>query len=142
MITVYQGGRAMYPGRSLFLFLASAFTVFLGPSFGNAQNSQSNYETSLSHSDILLRRVVVKHPGCITCNDTILNAEEEYVHKRVKERPIVESLYDQKNVSDVKEALENFWKERGIAVEVGTSLTQVPNASRCAVLEFDIYGKY
>jgi len=136
----------MCSGRSLCLFLASAFTIVLGPSIGNAQNSKANYETSLSHSDILLRRVVVKHPGCMTCNDTILNAEEEYVRKRVSGGPdVVFSLdhhYVQKKVSNIKEALEDFWKERGIAVEVSTNLTRVTNASRDAVLEFDVCGKY
>lgn len=136
----------MYSGRALCFFLASAFTIFLDPSIGNAQNSKSNYETSLSHSDILLRRVVVKHPGCMTCNDTILNAEEEYVRKRASDGPdVVFSLdhhYEQKKVSNVKEALEDFWKERGIAVEVSSNLTQVTNASRDVVLEFDVCGKY
>ena len=136
----------MCSGRSLCLFLASAFTIFLGTAIGNAQNSKSNYETNLSHSDILLRRVVVKHPGCITCNDTILNAEEEYVRKRVNDGPdVVFSLdhhYDQRKIRDVKQALEAFWKERGTAVEVSTNLMQVTNAPRYAVLEFDVYGKY
>jgi len=136
----------MCSGRSLCLFLASAFTIFLGTSIGNAQNSKSNYETNLSHSEILLRRAVVKHPGCISCNDTILNAEEEYVRKRVSDGPdVVFSLdhhYDQRKIRDVKQALEAFWKERGTAVEVSTNLTQVTNSPRYAVLEFDVYGKY
>lgn len=135
----------MCSSRSLCLFLASAFTIFLGPSTGHAQNSKSNYETSLSHS-YLLRRVVVQHPGCMTCNNTILNAEEEYVHRRVNDGPdFVFSLdphYEQKKVSKLKEALEDFWKERGIAVEVRTNLTQAANASRDVVLEFDVCGKY
>ena len=136
----------MCSGRSLRLFLAWAFTILLGPSIGNAQSSKSSYETSFSHSGILLRRVAVKHPGCITCNDTILNAEEEYVRKRVDGGPefvfSLEPLYDQKKVSEVKKALEGFWKERGIAVEVSTNRTQVTNASRYAVLEFEVCGKY
>jgi len=132
--------------RSQFLFVASAFTIFLGPSVTNAQVVKSSYETSLSDSDIFLRRVVVKHPGCITCNDVILNAEKEYMRKRVDERPGIfipfDRLYDQRKVSHVKEALKDFWKERGIAVEVGTNLTQVANAQSYAVLEFDVYRKY
>jgi len=136
----------MFSGGSLRLFLASAFTILLGSSIGNAQSSKSSYETGFSNSGILLRRVAVKHPGCITCNDTILNAEEEYVRKRVHGGPDVgfspDPLHDQKKVSEVKEALEGFWKERGIAVEVSTNLTQVTNASRYAVLEFDVCGKY
>jgi hypothetical protein len=133
----------MCSGRSLFLFVGSAFTIVLGASFGNAQALKSNYETKFSDSDILLRRVVVRHPGCITCNDTILNAEQEYVRKRVNDRPgVFLRLGDPQKVSDVKKALEDFWKERGIAVEVGTNLTQVTNAPRYAVLEFDVCGKY
>ena len=136
----------MCSGRSLRLFLASAFTIFLSTSIGNAQSSKSSYETNFSHSGILLHRVVVKHPGCITCNDAILNAEEEYVRKRVLGGPDVgfsfDHLYDQKKVSEVREALESFWKERGIAVEVSTNWTQVTNASHAAVLEFGVCGKY
>jgi hypothetical protein len=71
-----------------------------------------------------------------------LSAEEEYVRRHVKERPTVESFYYQKNVDDVKEALENFWKERGIAVEVTESLMQATDASRYVALEFRVYRKY
>jgi hypothetical protein len=131
--------------RSQFLFVASAFTIFLGPSVTNAQVVKSSYETSLSDSDIFLRRVVVKHPGCITCNATILNAEKEYLRKRVDGGGVFfpfDPHYEQKKVSDVKKALEGFWKERGIAVEVSTNLTQATNARPYTVLEFDVYGKY
>lgn len=132
--------------RFLCLGLISAFTTLLGPSLGNAQSSQLSYETSFSNSGTLLRRVVVKHPGCVTCSDRILNAEEEYVRKRVSDGPdVVFSLdrrYDQKKVSDLKAALEGLWKERGIAVEVSMNLTQVTKSPRYTVLEVDVCGKY
>ena len=128
--------------RSLFLVLASVFGFFLSPAAVNAQNSKSDYQASISDSVVVLRHIAVKHPGCVSCNDAILGAEEEYVRRHVKGRPTVESFYYQKNVDDVKEALENFWKERGIAVEVTTNLTQFADASRYVALEFRVYRKY
>ena len=50
--------------------------------------------------------------------------------------------YVQKKLRNVKDALEDFWKDQGIAVEVSTNLTQVTNASRDVVLEFVVCGKY
>ena len=47
--------------------------------------------------------------------------------------------YDQKKVDDMKKVLEDFWRERGIAVEVRTSLTLVLAAPRYAFLEFEVY---
>jgi hypothetical protein len=80
----------------------------------------------------------------VTCNDFILSSEEKYLNEHVKERPRVESVYQQKSADDMKQALEDFWKERGIAVEVSSKLTQVMGAARrpYAVLEFQVYRKY
>jgi hypothetical protein len=122
------------------LALGSALTLGLSPTFG--QNSNSDQQSSVAHSALLLRRIVLKHPGCITCNDALMNQEEEYVEQHVKERPRVESLYQQKVVDDMKQALENFWRERGVEVKVTTTLTQVPSAARYAVLEFQVCKTY
>jgi hypothetical protein len=67
--------------------------------------------------------------------------EEEYVNKRVHDRPRVETFYDQKKVDDTRRALEGFWKARGITVEISTNLTQVPSAPRYAFLSFTVYQK-
>lgn len=84
---------------------------------------------------------MVKHHGFneATLNDAAVTKEEEYVEKHLQDRPRVETTYDQKKVDDMKKVLENFWKERGIAVEVRTTLTPVVTAPRYAFLEFDVY---
>lgn len=133
----------MFSYRSLFAVLAFGGLLSLGSSMACGQESKSEQQTSLSDVPIL-RRVVLSHPGCVTCNDSILASEEKYLDEHVKERPRVESVYQQKSVDDMKQALEDFWRERGIAVEVSSKLTQVTSAARrpYAVLEFQVYGKY
>jgi len=61
---------------------------------------------------------------------------------KLGDRPRVETAFDQNKVENMVKALEQFWKNRGIAVEVRVrvnNLTEVPNGSRYAVLEFDVY---
>jgi len=90
----------------------------------------------------VLRLVGVKHHGFDpTLDETMMNEEEEYVNK-LGDRPRVETAFDQNKVENMVKALEQFWKNRGIAVEVRVrvnNLTEVPNGSRYAVLEFDVY---
>ena len=89
----------------------------------------------------LLRRVETKHHGFdgATLNDAKLSELEAYEVKYRQDLPTVETAYDQKKVDNMKKVLEDFWKERGIAVEVRTTVTQVAKARRYAVLEFDVY---
>jgi hypothetical protein len=133
----------MFSCRSLFAVLAFGGLLSLAPSMACAQESKSERQTSFSDVPIL-QRVVLSHPGCVTCNDSILANEGKYLNEHLKERPRVESVYQQKSVDDMQQALEDFWRERGIAVEVSASLTQVTSAPRAphAVLEFRIYRKY
>ena len=131
----------MFSYRSLFAVLAFGGLLSLGSSMACGHASTSERQTSLSDVPIL-RRVVLSHPGCVTCNDSILASEEKYLNEHVTERPRVESVYRQKSVDDMKQALEDFWRERGIAVEVSSNLTQVTSAPDYAVLEFQVYRKY
>jgi hypothetical protein len=134
----------MFFCRSLFAVLAFGSLSLLGSSMACGQESKSERRTSLSDVPIL-RRIVLSHPGCVTCNDSILASEEKYLNERVKERPRVEAFYHQKSVDDMKQALEDFWRERGIAVEVSSKLTQITSAPRApyyAALEFQVYRKY
>jgi hypothetical protein len=131
----------MFSYRSLFAVLAFGGLLSLGSSMACGHASTSERQTSLSDVPIL-RRVVLSHPGCVTCNDSILASEEKYLNEHVTERPRVESVYRQKSVDDMKQALEDFWRERGIAVEVSSNLTQVTSAPHYAVLEFQVYRKY
>jgi hypothetical protein len=88
----------------------------------------------------LLRSVVFKHHGFgDTLNATIIDEEQQYVNNRSRLR--AETAYDQKIADDMKKELEDFWKRRGITVEVTTNLTQVPTAPRYVVLEVHIYRK-
>ena len=89
----------------------------------------------------LLRQVAVKHYGFndATLNDVVVNEEEQYLGKHHHDRPRVETTYDQKKTDDMKEALEHFWRERGIAVRVLVALTPVPSAPGYVFLEFNIY---
>jgi hypothetical protein len=90
----------------------------------------------------LLRRIAVKHigfTGDAALNDAIVDEEQKAIWKNPDESPKVETPYNQTKVDHMKEVLRDFWKERGITVEVRTTLTQVPNAPRYAALEFDVY---
>ena len=83
---------------------------------------------------------MVKHHGFDggSLNDTVMNEEEEYVGKHPEDRPLVETAYYQKKADAMKLVLVAFWQERGVEVEVCTSLKPVPSAPRYAVLEFDV----
>ena len=135
----------MFSYRSLFAVLAFGGLLSLAPSMACAQESKPERQTSLSDVPIL-QRVALSHPGCVTCNDSILANEEKYLNEHLKERPRVESVYQQKSVDDMKQALEDFWRERGIAVEVSSKLTQVTTSARraphYAALEIQVYRKY
>ena len=135
----------MFSYHSLFAVLAIGGLLSLAPSMDCAQESKCGRRTSLSDVPIL-RRVVLSHPGCVTCNDSILASEEKYLNEHLKERPRVESFYQQKSVDDMKQALEDFWRERGIAVEVSSKPTQVLRVPRrapnYAVLEIQVCRKY
>jgi hypothetical protein len=84
----------------------------------------------------VLRQVGVKHHGFndATLNDVVVNEEEH-----LQDRPRVETAYDQKKTDDLKAALEDFWRERGIAVKVLVALTPVPSAPGYVHLEFNLY---
>ena len=134
----------MFSYRSLFAVLAFGSLLSVGSSLACAPESKSERQTRLSDVPIL-QRVGLSHPGCVTCNDSIFASEEKYLNEHVKERPRVFSVYRQKSVDDMKRALEDFWRERGIAVEVSSSLAQVTSAPRAphyAALEFQVYRKY
>ena len=127
--------------RSLFVVLAFGCLLGFGSSLVSGQQSNSEGPTSLSGTP-LLRRVVIRHPGCVTCDDSILDSEGKYLDEHLKERPKVESVYQQKSADEMKQALRDFWAGRGVTVEVSTTLTQVTNAPHYAVLEFQVYRRY
>jgi hypothetical protein len=87
-----------------------------------------------------IRRIVFRHDGFGDIFDPATRSEEEeYVNNNGRLR--VEEAYDPRKVDDMKKELEDFWKGRGIAVQVNTNLTQIPTAPRYAILEIDVYRK-
>lgn len=118
--------------------------IFLGQAIG-CDATPSNFQQSggLNDAAPLLRRVAVKHHGFndATLNDAKLSELEAYEGEHRQDLPKVETRYDQKEADAMKSVLENFWKERGITVDVRTSLNRVPNAPRYAILEFDVYKR-
>jgi hypothetical protein len=122
----------------LLLAVGLACALLFIPSFVEGQDAKPQQQ---SNSTPLLRRVVVAPHGFDdgTMNDTVVNEQEQYLEKHLKDRPRVETAYDHKKADEMKKVLEDFWKERGIAVEVRITLKPVPRAPRYAVLEFDEY---
>jgi len=93
---------------------------------------------SLQETAPLLRRIVVKHLGEFN------EAAQRELTKRLdalEGRPRVESAYDQVQVDHMKEAIEQFWGQKGIRVGVDTNLTPVERAPRYSILEFEVYKK-
>jgi hypothetical protein len=82
----------------------------------------------------------VKHRGFddTGLNEEACNEEQNYLSAHLENRPTVETAYDQRKVDDMRKVLRDFWRARGISVEVRTTLTQLPNSARYAVLEFDV----
>lgn len=122
----------------LLLAVGLACALLSIPSFVKGQDFKSQQQ---SNATPLLRRVAVKPHGFDegTMNDTVVNDQEQYLEKHLKDRPRVETSYDQEKADEMKKVLEDFWKERGIVVEVRITLKPVPRAPRYAVLEFDEY---
>jgi hypothetical protein len=85
----------MFSYRSLFAALVFGGLLLVGSSMASAQESKSERQTSLSDVPIL-QRVRLSHPGCVTCNDSILASEEKYLNEHLKERPRIYSVYRQK----------------------------------------------
>ena len=57
-----------------------------------------------------------------------VNEEQEYLKKNG--RLSVGVPNDQKEVDETKKAIKDFWNNRGVLVEVSTTLTPLPNWTR------------
>lgn len=77
----------------------------------------------------ILRSVAVKYRGFddATLNDTTAQEQKEYLEKFLKDPPSVETPYDQKKADEMAKLIESFWKEKGVEVEVSSTLTPIPN---------------
>ncbi len=122
------------------LALGLAYSIFVSPSFGQGQNLQPQQPSTPRVASPVLRRIFVKHRGFddTGLNEKACNEEQNYPSAHLEDRPTVETAYVQRKVDDMRKVLKDFWRARGISVEVRTTLTQLPNSARYAVLEFDV----
>jgi beta-lactamase regulating signal transducer with metallopeptidase domain len=98
------------------------------------------WQQNLDRAVPLLRRIEVKHHDFTgnVLSDTVVNDERTRLNQ-LPGRLTVETAYDQAKAGKMKEALESFWSERGITVEVRTTLTPYARSARYANLQFDVY---
>lgn len=125
----------------LFFAVGLASSLLFNPPSAEGQGSKSQQPSKLSVATPLLRGIAVRPHGFddATLNGTVLDEQKEYVNKHLKSGPTLETVYDQKKADEMKKALEDFWKERGVTVEVRAALKRPLLASRFAILEFDVY---
>jgi maltose-binding protein MalE len=109
------------------------------PSLGKAQDSGPPQPNIPSSATPMLRRVLVRHISDSVLEDTTVKEEEQKT--RLVDRPTAEMRYDQTKTDNVKKALVEFWKEKGITVDVRTTLTEIPNAPGRAELGFAVYKR-
>lgn len=124
------------PLRKLLAALALVLSI---PSILVGQNSNAQSPGNPAAPAPLLRRMAVKRHGFTDAimNDAIVEKEGERLGQ-LKDRQTVEAPYDQAKVDKMKQALEDFWKERGVTVVVRTTLTPAPHAPRYAILTFEV----
>jgi beta-lactamase regulating signal transducer with metallopeptidase domain len=88
----------------------------------------------------VLERIGVKHHdfGRGGLSDALVDEEEARLNQ-LSGRLRVEASYEQTKAEEMKKALQEFWNERGITVEVQSVLKPSARSSSYAVLEFDVY---
>ena len=117
---------------------APCFVMFNRP-FVEGQESNSQRPAVQVTTVPILQRIDFKHHGFgDLANDVNMNEEQEYLDKTG--RITAGTLYDQKKVDETKKTLEDFWKSRGVMVEVNATLTPLPDKRHTSV-RFDIYKK-
>ena len=125
----------MLSSKTLFLSASLVCATLLYASFASARDSDTQQSANSTLAAPVLRRVVVQHLGSF---DATMVEEISLRVGQITYRPRVETRYDQKKVDNVKKVLQQLWKERGVAVNVDSKLTQIRD-TRYAVLEFVIY---
>ena len=121
---------------------AWAFPLKAAPRFLRPipQEGRPQQQKSPTNAAPKLQRVIVKHHDFddASVNDAAMIAVEARMNQ-LPDRPRVETAYDAAKADKMKKALEDFWSERGITVEVSTTLTPWPQLAGHAVLQFDVY---
>jgi beta-lactamase regulating signal transducer with metallopeptidase domain len=129
---------------SLCIGLAAIFAIWSFPlkaaarpaktvTFGVAQENSSGAAP-------VLQKIQVKHYdfGKGGLSDAVVNEEEARLNQ-LSGRLRPEASYEQTKADEMKKALQEFWNERGITVEVQSALKPSARSSPYAVLEFDVY---
>jgi beta-lactamase regulating signal transducer with metallopeptidase domain len=129
---------------SLCIGLAAVFAIWSFPlkaaaltakavTFGVAQEDSSGAAP-------VLQKIQVKHYdfGKGGLSDAIVNEEEARLNQ-LSGRLRPQASYEQTKADEMKKALQEFWNERGITVEVQSALKSSARSSPYAVLEFDVY---
>jgi hypothetical protein len=117
---------------------APCFVMFNRP-FVEGKESSSQQQAVPVTTVPILQQVAFKHHGFgDLANDVNMNEEQESLNKTG--RITAGTLYGQKKVDEMKKALEDFRKGRGVIVKVNATLTPIPD-KRHTFLRFDIYKK-
>ena len=117
---------------------APCFVMF-NRAFVEGQEPNSQRPAVQVTTVLILQRIAFKHHGFgDLASDVNMNEEQEYLDKTG--RITAGTLYDQKKVDETKKTLEDFWKSRGVMVEVNATLTPLPDKRHTSV-RFDIYKK-
>jgi hypothetical protein len=125
----------MLSSKTLFFSVSLACATLLCVTLAAAQDSNTQQSSNSTLAAPMLRRVVVQHLGSFDA--TTLEEISSRV-RQIRYRPRVATPYDQGKVDNMKKVLQRLWKERGVAVNVDSKLTQIRD-TRYAILEFVVY---
>jgi beta-lactamase regulating signal transducer with metallopeptidase domain len=129
---------------SLGIALAAVFAIWSFPLKAAALHAQAvTFGVAQENSNgaaPVLERIQVKHHdfGGSGLSAAVVNEEEARLNQ-FSGRLRVEASYEQTKADEMKKALQEFWNERGITVEVQSALKPSARSSSYAVLEFDVY---
>ena len=131
---------AALTASSLCIALAAIFAVWAFPLHGAPRLAQSPSAGGTTAQTPLLRRIQVQHhdfrAGLL--NDAVINEEQARINA-LPGRLKVETTYDQAVADHMQEVLRTFWNERGVTVDVNSSLRPSPPSTRYAILQFDVF---
>jgi beta-lactamase regulating signal transducer with metallopeptidase domain len=85
-------------------------------------------------------RIEVKHHdfGSADLNDAVVNAEQARLNE-LPGRLTADATYDQTKADAMGKALQDFWGERGVTIEVRFTLAPSSRSTHHIVLQFDVY---
>jgi len=128
---------ALIAGCLIFAAVLAARTF---PLKGAPRLAQSEASASPANPAPLLRRIEIRHHDfdASQLNDSVV-AEEQARINQLPGRLKVETTYDQAIADRMKEVLKNFWRDRGVLVEVSSTLEPMASSTTYARLEFHVF---